>query len=63
MVPDTGVAPSFKVKVVALRVNGSMGILNVALIILVRGTLIALFTGSVEMTVGAVEAPVVNIHT
>src|SRR5450759_1774302 len=60
-VPATDVAPCFKVKVVAVRVDGSIGTLKVAVTILLRTTPVARSAGSVKVTVGA--ASVVNVNT
>src|SRR5450759_2243417 len=59
--PATGVATCFKVKVVAVRVDGSIGTLKVAVTILLRTTAVASVIGSVKVTVGA--ASVVNVNT
>src|SRR5450759_4472561 len=63
-VPATGVVPCFMVKVVAVvavKVNGSIGTLKVAVTILLRTTPVARSAGSVELTVGA--ASVLNVNT
>ena len=64
-VPDTGVVPRFKVKVVVVIIDGSITSLKVAVMILFRATSVAAFAGSVEITVGGVtsaEAPVVKLQ-
>jgi hypothetical protein len=63
--PETGVAPCFKVKLVAVIVAGSIASLKVAVRFLLTTTPVAVSTGSVELTVGAVvsvAAPVVKLH-
>ena len=63
IVPGIMFAPWLSVKVVALIESGSMASLNVAVIILLSTTPVALVAGSVEITVGAAREPVVNVHT
>jgi hypothetical protein len=61
--PKTGVLLSFNVKVKSVIVAGSIGMSNVAVIILLKGTFVALSIGSVEITFGATIIPVVNFQT
>ena len=62
MVPATGAAPGpVSVKVAGLIVAASIGTLNVAEIAVLMATLVAPFTGTVEMTAGG--GAVVNVHT
>jgi hypothetical protein len=61
-VPGTEVAPCLSVKVTAVSVNGSIGTLNVAAPILLVTTPVALFNGSVDVTVGATVAEVLNVQ-
>jgi len=63
-VPGTDVVPCFKVKFVAgvISVDGFIGTLKVAVTILLRTMLVPRSNGSVEITVGAVRVPVVNVH-
>ena len=63
IIPVSEVAPCFKVKVVAVRVNGFIGTLKVAVIILLRTTPVTRSNGSVENTVGDRVAPVLKVHT
>ena len=60
-VPGTDVAPCFKVKLVAVKVNGSIGTLKVAVTTLLNTMPEALFAGSTEVTEG--DVPIVNLHT
>ena len=63
-IPSINVVPCFMLKVVVVRVNGSIGILKVAVtIILLRATPVALFAGLVEVTIGKMVAPVLKLHT
>ena len=58
-VPVTGVAPGpVTVKVVAVNVRESIPLLNAAVIFPLIGTAVAVFTGIVELTVGAVVSVV-----
>ena len=55
-----------KVKVILLRVNGSIASLNTTVGFILRATPVAELAGTVELTVGAVisgAAPVVNDQT
>jgi hypothetical protein len=63
--PVTATPPGpLNVKVVALIVAGVMATLKVALRAWLMGTLVAPFTGTVEMTVGGVGAgTVLKVHT
>ena len=51
------------VKLDELIVEGFIGSLKVAVTILFKSTSIALFDGSVEITIGAITVPVVNVQT
>jgi hypothetical protein len=60
--PVTAVAPGpVSVNVVVLIVVASIGTLNVAEMVVLTATVVALFAGTVETTVGG--AAVVNVHT
>ena len=54
-IPGTLVSPEVNVKVLAVRVDGPIGSLKVALA--VRGTSSAPWTGALEVTVGVVAGP------
>ena len=63
--PNTTVAPCFKVNVAEFTVSGFNALLNVALRALEIPTFVAPLTGTVEVTVGGVvsgAAPVVKLH-
>ena len=62
-VPVTDVAPCFRIKVVAVSVSESIGVLKFAAIILLRAIPVASLAGSVEITVGETIAPVLKVHT
>jgi hypothetical protein len=51
-VPDTNNVPCIKVKEQVVMVEGSIASLKVAVIFWLKGTLVALFTGFVELTAG-----------
>ena len=59
-VPETTLAPCFKVIEAEVMVNGSMGTLKVTVIALFNDTFSALFNGSVDRTVGANTSPVLK---
>ncbi len=58
--PGTLVAPCFSRYVAAVRVEGFMATLKVAVTVLLSATSTAVLSGSVAITVGA--APVVNVQ-
>src|SRR3972149_636158 len=62
--PDTGVVPCFKVKVSVVIVKASINSLKPTVGFLLMGTPVSPFTGTVELTVGAVVSavePVVHL--
>ena len=61
--PGITVVPAIKVKEDVVIVRGSIVSLKVELISLFSATSVAVFTGSVEVTVGAVTFPVVKVQT
>jgi hypothetical protein len=64
--PESNVGPSPRLKFVKVIVAEFIGLLKVAVIIWLTGTLGAPFTGFVKITAGGTRsgaAPVLNVHT
>ena len=59
----TFTTPFFKVKVVEVKVEGSIVWLKVAVMTLFRGTLVAPLFGSVKITTGLIVLPVEKLQT